>query len=327
MGPPALSQFLLTSIVALSAWLLFFNVSPEPLNMKTNVAGKAPRRLAIVSLSSVLLVLLVAVRLRLNTTRRTDDAYGFANLIDVTLEVSKELPRLPITENQEIKWGRVLMLINPRPYQIALEQARTSLQAVDRRFMLGQRRVESQQLNSEAVHASFERAKATATQNADTARQLEQLHDLGFLSQVQLDQAKTSVKAASAELHSTALQAKEATAAISGADDLVGQREGVLTQIAHPELDLEHRIVKAPFNGRFVGPKTSEGQYASAGHPVFSLIDIQHWFVVAIFREGELGSILAGSRSTFYLMSDDGERVSGVVDSIGYGAFPDGSSG
>ncbi|MFY1664367.1 multidrug transporter subunit MdtN [Pseudomonas sp. Pseu.R1] len=291
--------------------------------MTTNATVKASRRLVVVSLLVIAFVLLMAVVWRLDTAPRTDDAYAFANTIDVTPEVSGKLVELPVSENQEVESGQVLMRIDPRPYQIALEQARASLQTLDKQIMLGQRRVDSQQLNSEAVHASIERAKATAAQNADTERRLEQLHDRGFVSQEQLDQAKTSARTASADLHTTVLQAKQATAAISGVDDLVAQREGVLAQIARAELDLERCLVKAPFKGRIVGLNTSEGQYASAGHSVFSLIDTRHWFVVANFREGELNGIHTGSRSTVYLMSNSGYRFSGVVESIGFGVFPD----
>lgn len=291
--------------------------------MNIDDAGKKPRRLVGVTLLILVLVLLTGVVWRLEASPRTDDAYAFANTIDVTPEVNGKLIELPVNENQEVRRGQVLMRIDPRPYEIALEQAQASLQTLDKQIMLGQRRVESQKLNSEAVHASIERAKATASQNADTQRRLEQLHERGFVSQEQLDQATTSAKTASADLRSTVLQAKEATAAVSGVDDLVAQRGNVLAQIARAQLDLERCVVKAPFDGRIVGLNTSEGQYASAGRSMFSLIDTRRWFVVANFREGELHSIRRGNRSTVYLMSDSGHRFSGVVDSVGFGVYPD----
>lgn len=55
-----------------------------------------------------------------------------------------------------------------------------------------------------------------------------------------------------------------------------------------PSLHLEFTEVRAPFNGVVVALKTTIGQYASALKPVFTLLDDDHWYVVANFRETDL---------------------------------------
>lgn len=75
---------------------------------------------------------------------------------------------------------------------------------------------------------------------------------------------------------------------MTGVDAMVAQRAGILAQIALAELHLEFTEVRAPFNGVVVALKTTIGQYASALKPVFTLLDDDHWYVVANFRETDL---------------------------------------
>ncbi len=215
------------------------------------------------------------------------------------------------------------MRIDARPYQDVLDQTRASMYALNQEIILSQRQVDAQQFNSDAVQASIERAKATANQTADTLRRMEPLLSRGYVSEEQVDQARTAAKSARAELNAAQLQVKQAAAAVSGVDALVARRAVIQAQIARAELDLEHSVVLAPFDGRVVGLTTSDGQFAAAGHPLFSLIDTRHWYVVANFRETELDNIQTGNRSTLYLMSDSRRAFSGTVDSIGFGVFPD----
>ena len=97
----------------------------------------------------------------------------------------------------------------------------------------------------------------------------------------------------------------------------------VFADIALMQFRLDMMTVRAPFDGRVVSLKTSVGQFASALKPVFTLIDTEHWYVIANFRETELKNIRAGTPATVYLMSDTGKRFKGTVDSIGYGVLPD----
>ncbi|WP_223513697.1 multidrug transporter subunit MdtN [Pseudomonas sp. GL-B-19] len=291
--------------------------------MSEKAVKPLPRRVLVLVLLGLTLVLLIGVVWRLDNAPRTDDAYAYADTISVTPEVSGSIVELPVHENQQVKQGDVLLRIDARPYQDVLDQTQASMQALNQEIILSQRQVDAQQFNSDAVQASIERARATAAQTADTLRRIEPLLSRGYVSEEQVDQARTAAKSARAELNAAQLQVKQAASAVSGVDALVAKRAVIQAQIARAELDLEHSVMRAPFDGRIVGLTTSDGQFAAAGHPLFSLIDTRHWYVVANFRETELHNIHTGNRSTLYLMSDSGRAFSGTVDSIGFGVFPD----
>jgi membrane fusion protein, multidrug efflux system len=287
-------------------------------------ASKTPKRKwpAIVLVVVTLLLLVYVIRLW-DRTPRTDDAYVYADTIDVVPEVSGRIVELAVHDNQAVKQGDLLFRIDPRPYQDALARGRASLVALDRQIELTQRSVNAQQYNAQSVRAAVERARAAAGQASDTLHRMEPLLSHGYVSAEDVDRARTAQRSTQAELSAAQLQAQQAAAAVSGVDALVAQRAVVMAEIATAELNLEYATVRAPFDGRIVSLKTSTGQFASALKPVFTLIDTRHWYVVANFRETELKGVRAGTPATVYLMSDTGQRFQGAVDSISYGVSPD----
>ncbi|WP_258164125.1 multidrug transporter subunit MdtN [Pseudomonas sp. 17104299] len=259
----------------------------------------------------------------LETAPSTDDAYVYADTIDVVPEVNGRIVELPVRDNQLVRQGDLLLRIDPRPYRDALAQARARLVTLDRQIELTQRSVNAQEYEAASAVAAVERARAQAKQAGDTLQRLEKLLPGGYVSVETVDQARTAQRATGAELNSARLQAQRAAAAVSGVDALVAQRAEVAAQISLAELDLEFTEVRAPFDGRVAALRTTVGQFASAYKPVFTLIDTRHWYVIANFRETDLKDIHAGTPATLYLLGDTARHFGGRVDSISYGVMPD----
>jgi multidrug efflux system membrane fusion protein len=291
--------------------------------MVTTASGASKRKWPAVILVVVTLLLLVFVIQLLDRAPRTNDAYAYADTIDVVPEVNGRIVELTVHDNQAVKQGDLLFRIDPRPYQDALTRGKASLVALDSQIELTQRTVNAQQYNAQSVRAAVERARAAASQASDTLRRMEPLLSHGYVSAEDVDRARTAQRATQAELSAAQLQAQQAAAAVSGVDALVAQRAVIMAEIAIAELNFEYATVRAPFDGRIVSLKTSIGQFATALKPVFTLIDTRHWYVVANFRETELQGIRAGTPATVYLMSNTGQRFQGSVDSISYGIASD----
>jgi membrane fusion protein, multidrug efflux system len=291
--------------------------------MATTATGTTKRAGPAVVLVGVTVLLALFVIYKLEHAPRTDDAYVYADTIDVVPEVSGRIVELPVHDNQAVKQGDLLFRIDPRPYQDALTRSKASLVALDRQIELTQRTVNAQRYNADSVRAAVERARAAAGQASDTLHRMEPLLSNGYVSAEDVDRARTAQRSTQAELSAAQLQARQAAAAVSGVDALVAQRAVIVAEIAIAELNLEFATVRAPFDGRIVSLRTSTGQYATALKPVFTLIDTRHWYVVANFRETELVGIRTGTPATVYLMSDTGQQFRGSVDSISYGIASD----
>lgn len=280
---------------------------------------KAPALLLVL----VAIVVMVYVIWRLDSAPSTNDAYVYADTVDVVPEVSGRIVEMAVHDNQLVKQGDVLMRIDPRTYEANLAKAKASLEALDKQIMLMQRSVDAQRHGADSVEAAVAKARAAAAQATKTLKRTEPLLAQGFVSAEDVDRARTAQRAAEADLNAILEQAKQAASAVSGVDALQAQRDVVQADIALTELHLEMATVRAPFDGRVVALKTTVGQFASAMKPVFTLIDTNHWYVIANFRETELKNIHSGTPATLRLMSGSGKTFTGKVDSIGYGVMPD----
>lgn len=284
--------------------------------------GSAGRKITLL-LVVVAIGLAIYVIRWIDTAPRTDDAYAYADTINVAPEVSGRIIELAVKDNQSVKKGDVLFRIDPRPYEATLAKAQANLEALNNEINLTQRSVNAQKLGAAAAGASVERARAAAEQAADTLARLEPLLGKEFVSAEQIDQARTAKRSAQSQLSAALLEAQKATAGISGVDALVAKREVIKAEIELARLNLEYATVRAPFDGTVINLKTSVGQFAAAGHPIFTLADTGRWYVVANFRETELAHIKPGQGAQVYVLSDSDKRFSGVVESVGYGVFPD----
>jgi len=61
------------------------------------------------------------------TRPETDDATVRANFVGIAPKVNGHIVELPIYDNQGVHEGQLLFLVDPRPYEIALERARATL--------------------------------------------------------------------------------------------------------------------------------------------------------------------------------------------------------
>ena len=132
--------------------------------MATTSSGTKKKAWPAIVLVVATLLLAVFVIRELDRTPRTDDAYVYADTIDVVPEVSGRIVELAVRDNQAVKQGDLLFRIDPRPYQDALTRGQASLVALDRQIELTQRTVNAQQYNAQSVRAAVERARAAAGQ-------------------------------------------------------------------------------------------------------------------------------------------------------------------
>src|SRR6266566_7644244 len=65
--------------------------------------------------------------LQWETRPQTDDATVRANFVGIAPQVSGHIVELRVRDNQQVKHGDLLFLIDPRPYEIALARAQAAL--------------------------------------------------------------------------------------------------------------------------------------------------------------------------------------------------------
>ena len=92
-----------------------------------NPTAKARRNFIIAIVVLLLIVLAVFFYWRSTFTEDTDDAQVDGDLYQISARVSGQVIKVNVTDNQKVNQGDVIADIDPRDYQVALEQAQAQL--------------------------------------------------------------------------------------------------------------------------------------------------------------------------------------------------------
>src|SRR5580698_3085647 len=116
--------------------------------------------------------LLLAI-LQVDLHPRTDDANVWANYIEIAPEVSGRLVQLPVKDNAFVKKGDLLFVIDPRPYEYALQQALADQDLLEQQIIDEARKIAAQNSSVDAATAAVHVSKTgiqTASSSIDLAK-------------------------------------------------------------------------------------------------------------------------------------------------------------
>jgi len=176
---------------------------------------------------------------------RTDDANVWANYIELAPEVSGRRTELPIKDNAYVKKGDLLFVIDPRPYQYALQQALADQELLEQQIIDERRKIAAQNSAVRAAGAAVyvsrtgiqtasssidlaraAAARAEAAKSAAEARLKFATNDLNriqpllqkqFVTVTQVDQANTAERVAQGSYDESAAALAQAQASLQQA--------------------------------------------------------------------------------------------------------------
>jgi membrane fusion protein, multidrug efflux system len=233
----------------------------------------------------------------------------------------------------------------------AVEAAGATVRTSETAIKTATRAVESAQATVTRAQAMVATTQARLSYALNDLHRLEPLLKKQYVTVDQVDQADTAQRAARGEyeqaqaaLAEAQAQEREAELRESQATDqaleskarlgqsihvvdtldiLESQRPGLAAKVDRARLDLQRTRVVSPFDAYVTNMNISEGAFAHVGTPMFTLIDTRTWWVVANYREGSMRHIRVGSKVDVYVMGHPDRRFDGVVQSAGYGVFPE----
>lgn len=317
--------------------------NPVPTKPDLKIAG---RRIGLAIIVAFAVVAIIAVWSHDNRPQ-TDDATLRANFIGVAPHASGHIVELLVKDNQLVKEGDLLLVIDPRPYEDAvalakaqLVLARKQVSAAEKSLQTADASIARAEAQQAASGATVRRAEAEFKNANDHLKRVEPLLEKEFTTTDQVEAARTRqiitaavVEEAQKGLVATIAGVAQAKAERQRAEDAVGQEgdfnghiAAAEAQLREAELNLEYCRVKAPFSGKVVNFNISVGEFARAGVDVFTLVDTRTWFVVANFRETQLKHIQEGAPAEIYLQYKGGKRFAGKVVGLAWAVVPENGS-
>lgn len=265
----------------------------------------------------------------------TDDAQLDGNIYSVRAGVTAYLDRICFKDHQHVKKGDTLFVFDTIALKAKVQQARAALENARTKLSISDIQALAQRQNAQASrqtalsgkeNIAAAKAKLEKTQN-DFIRDKELLK-INAVTKIQYDADKAALAQAQAiyeqavhEQQSAAItsaglksQAKAAHHQISSASALVSQREAELRQA---EEQLAHAFITAPCTGIVTKRSVNQGQYVLSGQSLCAVVDEQHLWVTANFKETQLHEISPGQPVAIRVDAYPDLELSGIVESYG----------
>lgn len=222
----------------------------------------------------------------------TDDAFIREAKVSINSRVSGQVVELAVRDNQHVRKGALLFRIDPKPYRIAVDQAKAKLVGV-------RLQIETLKTKYREQLAELRSAKATATFDEDELKRERPLLASDFTTKSAFERAETRLEVARQNVASIEQQLASTVVSLNGDPDLdVGRHPAVreaAALLARARLDLSYTRVLAPEDG--VVTKVDDlqvGDFVTPGATVFSLMSSRDMWIEANFRETDLDRMRPG---------------------------------
>ncbi len=285
----------------------------------------------------------------------TDDAQIDGHIDPISARVTGTVLRVLHDENEIVQAGTLLVELDPKDYQVAVERARAELADAEANSVAAQVGVPlttttsssqlaaadaavlaaEQQVN--ASKAAIQEAEANYTKAATDLKRMQDLVQKDEVSRQQYDAAVASAAATKATLDSARAmfansesRAAQARAQAAAAHTVPEQVRAIRAKanaaaadvqryraaLDQAELNLQYTKISAPVSGILSKRNVEPGQVVQAGQPLFSIVNLDDIWVTANFKETQLKNMRVGQKVSISVDAY-GHDYSGYVESIG----------
>ncbi len=264
----------------------------------------------------------------------TDDAQVEANISPVIPRISGYITQVRVKDNQRVKKGDTLLVLDDRDLKIKLAQAEAALATAESN--LGAAKASSAAANANiatsaagisTIDAQIETAKVNvrrATQDYDryanlikdhsiTQQQFEQQQAAKETAEKQLQVLVQQKNQAARQTSAVASQSNATSSQISIASATIKQRQ---VDVEDAKLNLSYTVVTAPEAGLVSKVNVQEGQFVTTGQSLFSVVLNEDLWVVANFKETQFNKMRIGQRVIVHADAFPGHEFEATVTSF-----------
>jgi membrane fusion protein (multidrug efflux system) len=262
-------------------------------------------------------VLLIVFRPR--ATMYTDDAYVTAHYATIAPRIVGQITTVAVDDNQAVRAGQVLAIIDDRDYRVALTTAEAQLerdraQVDDTQSIIARQPTIIDQARAQVGSATAQFAFAQANQ-----RRYRNLATTGAGTLQDRQQAETAAQQAEAALAGSAAAEEAARRQIPIQD---AQQRAALAQVKADEarveqakLNLSYTYLVAPIDGTVAQRAVQVGNFVAPGSALMAVVPLDQAYVEANYLEVQLRDILPGQHAHIHVDAYDVD-IEGIVDSV-----------
>jgi membrane fusion protein (multidrug efflux system) len=246
----------------------------------------------------------------------TDNAYVQQDKVSVSTEVGGRIVEVSVRENQHVETGDILFRIDPRTYQLAVDQAKAAIATA-------QARVDELETVYATSNVDIESALEDIDYYEREYRRQQELLKTRVSTEAALQAAEHALSNARSDLATARATAARTKAALStgGSDSDVNPAvQAARVQLEQARLNLSRTVVRAPVSGIVSqSDRLQVGQLMVQGLAAVSIVRDDASWVEANFKETDLRNMRVGQPAIIEVDTYPDLALKGRVESIGAG--------
>lgn len=297
--------------------------------------GKNKKMMILGTVASVIVIIVLYIWISAIGHEKTDNAQVDAMITPVRAIVQGFVNEVKFTDNQMVKKGDVLIVIDDKDFKSKVAQADAALESAKAQLDIAKSGVTTANLNASASSLTSQAAKDNITtalakfsKNEKEMARVEKMLKDGAATQQQLESTKAEFETSKAQLEMLKKQYEASSSQASGAQSqaegqksqivlaqaIVKQREA---ELALAQTQLDNTIIKAPFDGIISKKSIEVGQYLQIGTPVCSAVDYTNLWVSANFKETQIEEMRPEQEVEIKIDAFPKAHVKGKLQSFG----------
>jgi membrane fusion protein, multidrug efflux system len=250
----------------------------------------------------------------------TDDAFVGADITTIAPKVSGFVVSVAVTDNQRVRAGDLLTVIDDRDYraELAKEEAtvreqEATLANLDASAQLQAAVIEQARAKTVSTVAERQRAEADGVRARNLVKRkviseqdFEQVDATATKAQADDDAAKATLVAAERQVVVIETQKRQAQAAFAHAK----------AALELAQLSLSYTEIRSPIDGVIGNRHARVGDYATVGAQLMSIVPVSGLYVDANFKESQIANMRPGQRAVIEADILRGVKFQGTVQSL-----------
>lgn len=250
----------------------------------------------------------------------TDNAQIDADISPVIARVSGYVKEIRFTDNQQVKAGDTLVILDDRDYLIKLEQAEAALLAARQSVSVSQYAVTEAKAGIATAQANVEAAKVRVWKATEDFNRYQNLYNDHAITKAQFDAVKADKEAAEAALDAAQSQVPVVQRKVGTNQQ---QAEATAANIALRQADIDfaklqvsYTVLIAPADGIVSKRNIQLGQLVQAGQSLFAIVNADKLYVTANFKETQVQNLRVGEKADLEVDAFSGKIIHGTVESF-----------
>ncbi len=280
--------------------------------------------------------------------QETDNAQLETDISPVIPKINSTVTKILVEDNQAVKEGDTLVLLDDANYRIAVKQAEIAIEIAKQNVQLSKSgkgtiasSVSSVAANSKAIEANmaslqagveaakvrvdittknYERFKTLLEQKAATQLQIDGILAEKQAAEAQLRIAEGQIGALQKQVEAAKTQISTTQSSINTSDNGIALAELTVKQaeanLEAAQLMLSYCAITAPASGIISKKSVQRGQVVAVGQPLMAITNNQNIWVVANFKETQVEKMQVGQAAEITIDAYNDKTFEGSISSF-----------